>query len=63
MPLVGGGKISLDGIAYSDTSPVAVVNGKVVGPGGYVEGFTIIRILPDRVELEREGSRTFLTLR
>jgi hypothetical protein len=63
MPLPGGGKITLDGIAYSETSPIAVVNGKIVAPGGYVEGFTVVKILPDRVELEAEGSRAFLTLR
>jgi hypothetical protein len=63
MPLPGGGKISLDGIVYSESNPVAVVNGKVLPPGGYVEGFTIVTILPDRVELEREGAKIFLTLR
>jgi len=62
MPLPGGGKITLDGIAYSETNPVAVLDGRVVAAGGYVEGFILVRILPDRVELEKDGAKFFLTL-
>jgi hypothetical protein len=63
MPLPGGGKIALDGIVFSDASPVAVVNGRILPVGAVVEGYTIVRILPDRVELEADGGKAFLTLR
>ena len=63
LPLAGGGKITLDGIVFSETSPVAVLNGRVLPVGGIVEGYTIVKILPDRVELEADGARFLLTLR
>jgi hypothetical protein len=63
LPLPGGGKITLDGIVFSETSPVAVLNGHVLPVGGFVEGYTVVRILPDRVELEADGARVLLTLR
>jgi hypothetical protein len=63
MPLPGGVKITLDGIVFSEESQVAVVNGRVLPVGGLVEGYEIVQILPDRVELERDGARVVLTLR
>jgi len=63
MPLPGGVKITLDGIVFSEESQVAVVNGRVLPVGGFVEGYEIVQILPDRVELERDGARVVLTLR
>jgi hypothetical protein len=64
MPLAGGGKITLDGIVFSEASPVAVLNGRVLPVGGIVEGYTVARILPDRVELEAaDGVRVLVTLR
>ncbi len=63
LPLAGGGKITLDGIVFSETSPVAVLNGRVLPVGGIVEGYTVARILPDRVELEADGARVLVTLR
>jgi len=63
MPLAGGGKITLDGIVFSEVSPVAVLNGRVLPVGGFVEGYTVVQILPDRVELEADGLRVLLTLR
>lgn len=62
MPLAGGGKITLDGIVFSEASPVAVLNGRVLPVGGFVEGYTVVKILPDRVELEADGARVFLIL-
>ncbi|HTD53598.1 MAG TPA: hypothetical protein VK780_11285 [Thermoanaerobaculia bacterium] len=63
MPLAGGGKITLDGIVFSEASPVAVLNGRVLPVGGFVEGYTVVKILPDRVELEADGAKVLLTLR
>ena len=63
MPLPEGGKITLDGIVYSETNPVAVLNGKILPPGADVDGYTITRIYPDKIELERDGKSVSLTLR
>jgi hypothetical protein len=60
--LPGGGKLALSGIAYSEHQPVAVINGKVVGPGEVVSEFTVARILTDRVELRGHGVSIFLRL-
>jgi hypothetical protein len=58
-----GGKIELGGIVYSESNPVALVNGKVLPPGGVVEEFTIVSIKPDRVELNGRGVTIFVTLK
>lgn len=58
-----GGKIELGGIVYSESSPVALINGKVLPPGGVVEEFTIVSIKPDRVELNGRGVTIFVTLK
>ena len=59
---VPGGKIELGGIVYSDTSPVAVLNGRVLGVGAVVEGFTIVAIEENRVELKNDERTIVLTL-
>ncbi|MGE5278029.1 MAG: hypothetical protein ACM3SU_13610 [Acidobacteriota bacterium] len=57
------GKIQLEGIVYNESSPAALINGRVLGPGGYVSGYTVIRIEPDRVELRDENGTIILTLK
>jgi hypothetical protein len=59
----GGGKIELEGIVYSESNPVALVNGKVLPPGALVEEFTIVSIQPDRIELKGQGATIFVTLK
>jgi hypothetical protein len=61
-PLPGGGTIELGGIAWSDNGPFALINGRVVGPGSPVEGFTLERIAPDHVVLTGEGRRVRIDL-
>lgn len=61
--LPGGGKITLDGIAYSEAHPVAVLNGRVLESGSIVEEFTLVRIEPDRVTLSGRGMTIFLALK
>jgi hypothetical protein len=58
-----GVRITLDGIVYSDTNPVALINGKVLPPGAVVEDFTIVAIQPDRIEMRGRGTTIFLTLK
>lgn len=61
--LPGGAKIELGGIVYSESNATALVNGRIVGPGAYVEGFTVVKIEPGRLELEGNGLTIFLSLR
>jgi hypothetical protein len=58
-----GAKIELGGIVYSESNPVALINGKVLGPGATVEEFTIVSIQPDRVELRGRGITMYLALK
>jgi hypothetical protein len=57
------GKLELEGIVYSETNPTALINGRVLAPGGFVDGYTVVSIGPDRVELEGGGGRIILTLK
>jgi hypothetical protein len=61
--LPGGERIELGGIVYSDTHPVALINGKVVEVGAVVEGFTVTEIQTDRVRLEGEGGTTWIRVK
>jgi cytoskeletal protein RodZ len=58
-----GGKVTLEGIVWSEANPVALINGKVLPPGGIVEEFTIASIQPDRVELKGRGITIFVSLK
>ncbi len=57
------GKLELEGIVYSEANPTALINGRVVAPGGFVDGYTVISIERDRVELEGTSGRIILTLK
>lgn len=61
--LPDGVKIELGGIVFSETNPVALINGRVLPPGGIVEDFTIVSIKEDRVELRGRGTTVVLTLK
>lgn len=61
--LPGGAKIELGGIVYSESNATALVNGRIVGTGAYIEGFTVIHIEQTRLELEGNGLTIFLSLR
>ena len=54
--------MELGGIAYSDVRPIAVINGSVVSDGDMIQGFTVISIEPERVQLETGGTRIYLAL-
>ncbi len=58
-----GVKIDLGGIVYSETSPVALVNGRVLPTGGMVEGLMVVSIEENRLELEGEGVHVFLSVK
>lgn len=61
--LSDGRKLALDGIVYSETSPVAMINGRVLGVGGTVGEFAVAKIEADRVELRGQGIAFTLVLK
>ncbi len=61
--LPGGETIELGGIVYSEGNPVALLNGKVVAPGGSVGNYTVVAVLPERVDFEGEGTTFSILLR
>jgi hypothetical protein len=60
--LPNGGAIELGGIAWSETGPFALINGRVIGPGSVVEGYTLERIRKGHVVLTGDGRRIHLSL-
>ncbi len=61
--LPDGQRIELGGIVYSEERPVALLNGKAVGPGAVAAGFTVVEIEPDRVRLDGNGLTILLSLK
>jgi hypothetical protein len=61
VPIPGGGSVKLNGIAFSQDHPVAVLDGRVMGPGESVGGFTIVAIESGRVKLQGHGATVFLS--
>jgi len=63
VPVPGGGAVKLNGIAFSQDHPIAVLDGKVVEPGEIVQGFTIVAIEAGRVKLQGYGVTVFVSSR
>ena len=63
MPLPEGGTLALDGLIASPTNPVAVINGRLLSRGDIVQGFEVLSIGAESVEIERDGRRYTLALR
>jgi hypothetical protein len=62
--LAGGVRIELGGIVYSESNATALVNGKILGTGAFVEGFVIQRIEENRIELaDASGLTIFVSLK
>lgn len=59
---VGGVALRLGGIAWSESAPLAYLNGKLLGPGETVAGWRIERIERNGVLLARGSSRLRLSL-
>ncbi len=58
-----GTLIELGGIVFSETNPVALINGRVLPVGGVVGSMTILSISESRVELAGDGAHVFLSVR
>ena len=61
VPVPGGGKVKLNGIVFSQTQPVAMLDGRVMGPGEVIHGFTITAIEAGRVKLQGYGATVFVS--
>jgi cytoskeletal protein RodZ len=53
----------LSGIMYTPTRPQAVINGQPVFEGENVDGYTVVKIYPDRVKLSLNGVETEVKLK
>ncbi len=62
--LPGGKRLELDGIVASPTDPLAMMNRRLMAPGEVIDGYTLVRIEPKRVELRGpDGATFFISLR
>jgi hypothetical protein len=61
LPVPGGGAVKLNGIVYSPDHPIAVLDGRVMGPGETVQGFTVVAIESSRVKLQGHGMTVYLS--
>lgn len=61
VPVPGGGNLKLNGIAFSQDQPIVVLDGRVMGPGEVIQGFTVVEIQSDRVKLQGHGATVFVT--
>lgn len=61
--LADGAEIQLDGIAWSATGPFTLLNGRVVGIGEIVEGYEVVAISPEEVELRGVDGSIILRLK
>jgi type II secretory pathway component PulC len=53
--------VKLNGIAFSPEQPIVVLDGRVMGPGEVIQGFTVVEIQSDRVKLQGHGATVFVT--
>ena len=58
-----GLSVDLGGIAWSETGPYALMNGRVVGVGESVSGFVVRKIDPLRVVMESQDRQIVLKLK
>lgn len=56
-------KIELGGIVWSEAEPRALLNDRVLGVGGYVEGFVVTGIETDRVALRKDDLVIYLSVK
>jgi hypothetical protein len=55
------GGLSLSGILWDATSPIAIINGQMFRVGEEIDGFRVLEIAHDRVSLS-DGTQTFQLL-
>jgi hypothetical protein len=55
--------VDLEGIAWSESEPFALLNGRVVGVGEFIRAYRVTEITRDRVTLEQGDDRVVLRLK
>ena len=63
VPLPDGGTLRLNGIAFSATQPVALINDKVLAKGESYQGFIVADIQANMVELRGNGMTVRVSLK
>jgi hypothetical protein len=63
VPLPGGGAMRLNGIAFSSTKPVALIDDRVLGKGESYQGFLVTDIQAGMVELQGNGMTVRVSLK
>ena len=63
VPLPEGGSLRLNGIAFSASQPVALINDKVLAKGESYQGFLVTDIQANLVELRNNGTIFRVTLK
>jgi hypothetical protein len=61
VPVPGGGIVRLNGIAFSEERPVVVLDGRVMGAGEVIQGFTVVEIEAGRVKLQGHGATVYVS--
>lgn len=61
--LPSGATFELSGIAWSNAYPMAVLNDRIVAEGDTIDGFTVVDIQPQQIELDRDGRTVVITLK
>jgi hypothetical protein len=63
VPLPDGGTLRLNGIAFSSSQPVALINDRVLSKGESYQGFTVTDIQANVVELQGNGMTVRVSLK
>ncbi len=58
-----GGSVRVDFIVWSESRPFAQINGQLIGAGQSVDGYTLLKVERERVELEGGGERFWIRVR
>jgi hypothetical protein len=61
--LADGVTLELGGIAWSEFDPIALINGKAVGQGERVNGYLVVQIDPQQVEMRGEVGSIFIRIK
>lgn len=61
--IFGSTRITLDGIVYSATHPVALINGMVISEGMAIGDYTVEKIEPSRVKFRGPKESFYIRVR
>jgi len=61
--LTDGITLELGGIAWSESGPIALLNGRAVGQGERVNGYLVVEIEPQQIELRGSAGTLFIRLK